>query len=163
MQRSMLLSSLFKSLDTLMLRAIKIVNKHYKTFVSDKIMHVNFCSYLNFSKRRICRNLANPRFIILNLYIRIFAGLVPNNEAKERCTFQLIHAALEAPNMQYTILKLDTFQEIEEYIYGMGNSNINRFRYNRGIPVTVTPHLCWNKRQMGISQLWQLWLGFGKY
>lgn len=67
-----------------MLRAIKIVNKHYKTSASSEIMHAKFCSYLNFSKRKFCRNLANPRFIILNLYIRIFLGFVPNNKVKEK-------------------------------------------------------------------------------
>lgn len=67
-----------------MLRAIKIVNKHYKTSASSEIMHGNFCSYLSFSKRRFCRNLANPRFIVLNLYICIFLGFVPNNKVKEK-------------------------------------------------------------------------------
>lgn len=67
-----------------MLRAIQIVDKNYKTFASYEILHASFCSYLNFSKRRICRNLANPRFITLNLYIHIFPDFVPNNEAKEK-------------------------------------------------------------------------------
>jgi len=70
-----------------MLEAIKIVNKHYKIFASYEIMHGNFCSYLDFSKRRICRSLTSSRFIVLNLYICIFPGLVPNNEAKRKVHF----------------------------------------------------------------------------
>lgn len=44
-----------------------------------------YSSYLNFAKF-LQILLANPRFIILNLYICIFPGFVPSNEAKEEST-----------------------------------------------------------------------------
>lgn len=46
-----------------------------------------YLSYLNFAKFLQVLLLANPRFIILNLYMCIFPGFVPSNEAKEEDAF----------------------------------------------------------------------------
>lgn len=44
--------------------------------------------------------------------------------------------------MQRTSLKLDVLQEIEEYTSGLGNSDVNKFRNKRGMPVMGTPNPC---------------------